>query len=49
MLDMVMKGQTAVEADWAEKHLPDVVDQIMENYKKYVGMQHLEGEDLPSK
>jgi serine O-acetyltransferase len=48
-LEMIMKGQETIDNDWAEKGLPKLVDEIMENYEKYVGMSHLEGQDLPSK
>ena len=48
-LEMIMKGQETIDNDWAEEGLPKLVDEIMENYETYVGMSHLEGQDLPSK
>src|SRR3990170_4078148 len=48
-LEMIMKGQETIDNDWVEEGLPKLVDEIMENYETYVGMSHLEGQDLPSK
>ena len=49
MLDALMQNQGKVEQDWVEKGVPKLVDQIMVNYEKFGGMDHLEGRDLPSK
>jgi serine O-acetyltransferase len=49
MLEALMKHQGKVEQDWVEKGLPKLVDEIMFNYEKFGGMDHLEGRDLPSK
>lgn len=49
MLDALLQNQGPVEHDWVEKSLPQLVDQIMINYEKFGGMDHLEGKDLPSK
>jgi len=49
MLDALMRNQDKVEQGWVEKGVPKLVDQIMANYEKFGGMDHLEGRDLPSK
>jgi serine O-acetyltransferase len=49
MLDALMHDHGKVEQDWVEKGIPKLVDQIMANYEKFGGMDHLEGRDLPSK
>ena len=49
MLDALMHDQGKFEQDWVEKGIPKLVDQIMVNYEKFGGMDHLEGRDLPSK
>jgi len=49
MLDALMRNQEKVEQGWVEKGVPKLVDQIMANYEKFGGMDHLEGRDLPSK
>jgi serine O-acetyltransferase len=49
MLEMIMKGQETLEDNWVQEGLPKLVDEIMENYERYVGISHLEGRDLPSK
>jgi serine O-acetyltransferase len=49
MLDVLMQNHEKVEQDWLEKGLPNLVDHMMINYKKFGGMDHLEGRDLPSK
>ncbi|MEM2936133.1 MAG: serine O-acetyltransferase EpsC [Candidatus Bathyarchaeia archaeon] len=49
MLDMIMKGKETMEDKWVEEGLPKLVDEIMENYERYGGINHLEGKDLPSR
>jgi serine O-acetyltransferase len=49
MLDALMRNHDKVEQDWLEKGLPKLVDEIMINYQKFGGMDHLEGKDLPAK
>jgi len=49
MLEMIMKGQETLEDKWVEEGLPKLVDEIMENYERYGGINHLEGKDLPSR
>lgn len=49
MLEMLMKGQETTEDNWLEEGLPELADEIMENYKKFGGINHLRGKDLPSK
>jgi serine O-acetyltransferase len=49
MLDALMRNNDKVEQDWVEKGLPKLVDEIMVNYQKFGGMDHLEGKDLPAK
>ncbi len=49
MVDALMKPAKMAAHDWSEKGLPDLVDNIMNNYETFGGMDHLEGKDLPSK
>jgi serine O-acetyltransferase len=49
MIDTLMKSPRSLEGDWSEKGLPQLVDNIMNNYETFGGMDHLEGKDLPSK
>ncbi len=49
MLEIIMKGQETMEDNWVEAGLPNLVEKIMENYKRYECMESLEGKDLPSK
>jgi serine O-acetyltransferase len=49
MLDALMQNHEKVEQDWVEKGLPKIVDEMICNYQKYGGMDHLGGRDLPSK
>ena len=49
MLDALMHDQGQFEKDWVEKGIPKLVDQMIANYEKFGGMDHLEGRDLPSK
>jgi serine O-acetyltransferase len=49
MLDTLMKNHESVEKNWVEKGLPKLVDDILKNYQRFGGMDHLEGKDLPSK
>lgn len=49
MLETIMKGQETIEDNWVDEGLPKLADEIMENYKKYGGINHLGGKDLPSK
>jgi hypothetical protein len=49
MLATLMRNHDKVEQDWVEKGLPKLVDEIMANYARFGGMDHLEGRDLPSK
>jgi serine O-acetyltransferase len=45
-----LKGkQLIAEKEWLEKSLPQLVEQISENYDVYGGINHLDGKDLPSK
>jgi serine O-acetyltransferase len=49
MLETLMRNQDKVEQNWLEKGIPKLVDNILVNYIKFGGMDHLEGRDLPSK
>jgi len=49
MLETLLRNYEKVEQDWLEKGLPPLVDEILNNYQKFGGMDHLEGKDLPSK
>lgn len=48
-LDLILKGFAAGDDKWLVEGLPRLVDDIVENYKKHGGINHLEGKDLPSK
>jgi serine O-acetyltransferase len=49
MLETLLRNNDKVEEDWVEKRLQHLVDEILINYQKFGGMDHLEGRDLPSK
>ena len=49
MLEALLRQHDKVEQDWAEKDVPKLVDQLLDNYARFGGMDHLEGRDLPSK
>ena len=49
MLATLMHNHDKVEQDWVETSVPKLVDEIMNSYHKFGGMDHLEGRDLPSK
>jgi serine O-acetyltransferase len=49
LIEEIMSKQLANEEKWLEKGLPDLVEQISENYETYGGINHLDGKDLPSK
>jgi len=48
-LNVLMSNHDKVEKGWVEKGLPELVDEMMANYEKFGGMDHLAGRDLPSK
>jgi len=49
ILEMIKRTKETKAENWLNDGLPKLVDGIMENYEKYGNIQHLEGEDLPSK
>jgi serine O-acetyltransferase len=49
LVDTLLRNNEAVEKNWIEAGLPHLVDDMMENYRTFGGMDHLEGRDLPSK
>jgi serine O-acetyltransferase len=49
MLATLMQSHDKIEQDWVETSVPKLVDEIMNSYRKFGGMDHLEGRDLPSK
>jgi serine O-acetyltransferase len=49
MIETLMRHREKVERDWLEKGVPQLVDEILVNYAKFGGMDHLEGRDLPAK
>lgn len=49
MLDTLMRNQDKVEQNWTGEGLPKLVDEMLTNYEKFGGMDHLEGKDLPAK
>jgi serine O-acetyltransferase len=45
-----LKNKTVVEEkNWIKTSLPELIEQISENYEVYGGINHLDGKDLPSK
>jgi serine O-acetyltransferase len=48
LLELLQKHQVQ-ELNWIEEGLPTLIEQIMDNYYDYGGINHLEGKDLPSK
>jgi serine O-acetyltransferase len=48
LLELLQK-QEVQEINWIAEGLPALIEQIMENYEVYGGINHLEGKDLPSK
>lgn len=48
-LNVLMSNHDKVEKGWVEKGLPKLVDEMMANYERFGGMDHLAGRDLPSK
>jgi serine O-acetyltransferase len=49
LVDTLLRNNEAMEKNWIEAGLPKLVDDMMENYRTFGGMDHLEGRDLPSK
>ena len=49
LVDTLLRNNEAVEKNWIEAGLPKLADDMMENYRTFGGMDHLEGRDLPSK
>jgi serine O-acetyltransferase len=49
MLETILKGEELAEEDWVKDGLPKLLDNIMDNYEEYGGINHIEGKDLPSK
>jgi serine O-acetyltransferase len=49
LADTLLRNNEALEKNWIEAGLPKLVDDMMENYRTFGGMDHLEGRDLPSK
>jgi serine O-acetyltransferase len=49
MISALLNTTHTVDEDWVIKGLPELVDNLTENYRQVGGMDHLEGRDLPSK
>ncbi len=49
ILEMIVKDQKTPEINWLEEKLPTLVENILESYEDYGGMDRLEGRDLPAK
>jgi serine O-acetyltransferase len=49
MLDTLLKNQEEMDKKGFETGLPKLVDNVIESYETFGGMDHLEGKDLPSK
>jgi serine O-acetyltransferase len=49
MVEALMKSPSGAVSNWSQTGLPQLVDQMLSNYEKFGGMDHLEGRDLPSK
>jgi serine O-acetyltransferase len=45
----LLQNQQVEEINWIAEGLPALIEQIIENYDIYGGINHLEGQDLPSK
>ena len=45
----LMTCEIKLQDNWVDSELPKLVDEVVGNYKTFVGMDHLEGKDLPSK
>ena len=48
-IETISKEEEFGEEDWIEDGLPKLVEDIMDNYDEYGGINHIEGKDLPSK
>jgi len=44
-----MSNYSNADENWIEAGLPKLVDNVMTNYQKFGGMDHIGGKDLPSK
>jgi serine O-acetyltransferase len=49
MLETLLKGNEAMGKKGFEASLPKLVDDVVDSYHTFGGMDHLEGKDLPSK
>ncbi|MBN1245335.1 serine acetyltransferase [Candidatus Bathyarchaeota archaeon] len=49
MLDTLLKNNEKMDKKGFETGLPELVDNVIESYETFGGMDHLEGKDLPSK
>jgi serine O-acetyltransferase len=49
LMKNIMEKPIIIDENWIEKGLPDLVQQISENYEIYGGINHLDEKDLPSK
>lgn len=49
MLNTLLKTPEKVQKEWPETGLQNLVDEIMQSYQTFGGMDHIEGKDLPSK
>ena len=49
MLNTLLKAREKVQKEWPETGLQNLVDEIMQSYQTFGGMDHIEGKDLPSK
>jgi serine O-acetyltransferase len=49
LVDALLKETGRLDTNWSVEGLPRLVDNIMNNYENFGGMDHLEGKDLPSK
>ena len=49
MLETLLNNSESVEENWSYKELPIIAEEILKNYEKIGGMDHLEGRDLPAK
>lgn len=48
-LKTMISGKAKSENKWVEKGLPTLVEETIQNYETFGGMDHLAGKDLPSK
>jgi serine O-acetyltransferase len=49
LMEKILHEHDVEDENWAEEGLANLVEEILENYETYGGVEHLEEKDLPSK